>query len=867
MNYIGRYIKQIVMEINMKDKIFMSHSSFDKGYIEPIAHMLGRDLCIYDKMCFEEGMKTFDEILKGLDSTSLFVFFISEKSLESDWVKRELIEAENKVFDSQSKLEQVYPIIIDESIDYRDKRIPDFLKNRFRAYNIQHIHSNKVAGRKILSQYTKLLLENQHNIKLGYSYNIFCGRKIEMNEFQIAYEEGQPICCFVVAGISGIGKKSFIVNTLRDAQVIERYYEPPIISLSGDDGIIDLIMKLVELGFGDYTLEQIVKIGDISSKINILSNQIEEIQNSKEHIIIYDDKVIIGYDGEPKYWFNKALENVRKELVISLASSLTLKQTFLSKNKRYLEVDLTTLKKPEWKKLLRVYGDSLGVLFEQEDRDFFNDIITGYPPQVIFCADYAKQYGIEFVKKNGVDIVASVSGNISKILNAAFSSVKGNKEKGQSFLTFMSNYGLVPMKTILDIFDLNEIYRDYFYHFKSLTICRLVGAKGDYVEINPAIADFVQRKRFEVDEEINTYLEEKVSNFESDLDTDESLDNIDFESLKLYLKKCIKDNIVIKKQLLYSTIYISSVRELYNNGKYDQVIEIIKNLKNNNSFDRFDIEISEQLQQYFCRALARQFKQEQFYEEIEWFKKNKENNPSKYDGHYHFLRGFMFRLKGEYDKAVNEYLKLVNYNQFNRAARKEIVSAYLGMEEYDICRQYAEYNFKHDPSNRYYVKDYLDSIFHSSKKYSKNDIELKNVKEALDSLYLFDDKDEFYFELNAKYAFYVEKNMNKSMEYLREGKDSSYDTPYLSLTEFDIMEKIGDVEGMKRVLDDLKQYLDKRNDTRTELAYKRRCLICDAYSGADLGALNSEVIRLKGLSEQAKERLKNRLKQISRKKK
>lgn len=111
----------MVKEINlwrnvMRDKIFLSHSSADKEYVKPIADSLGRDICVYDELCFEEGAHTLEEILKGLNQTSLFVLFISDSSLESDWVKREIKEAENSSWDSSSRLEQIFPIIIDDTV-------------------------------------------------------------------------------------------------------------------------------------------------------------------------------------------------------------------------------------------------------------------------------------------------------------------------------------------------------------------------------------------------------------------------------------------------------------------------------------------------------------------------------------------------------------------------------------------------------------------------------------------------------------------------------------------------------------------------------------------------------------------------------
>ena len=79
-------------------------------------------------MTFEEGMKTIDEINVYLNETSLFVIFLSNASLDSDWVKYELCKAKD-LFD-ENKIKRIYPIIIDSNITYKNKKIQNGVKNK-----------------------------------------------------------------------------------------------------------------------------------------------------------------------------------------------------------------------------------------------------------------------------------------------------------------------------------------------------------------------------------------------------------------------------------------------------------------------------------------------------------------------------------------------------------------------------------------------------------------------------------------------------------------------------------------------------------------------------------------------------------------
>lgn len=120
-------------------RAFLSHSSKDKILVEAVAKKLGNKYCIYDTFSFEEGQKNLDEIKKGLEDIDLFVIFLSNNSLESEWVKKELEIAYDKLL--KKEIGKIYPIIIDTEISYEDSRIPEYLKE----YNLQKItKSNRI---------------------------------------------------------------------------------------------------------------------------------------------------------------------------------------------------------------------------------------------------------------------------------------------------------------------------------------------------------------------------------------------------------------------------------------------------------------------------------------------------------------------------------------------------------------------------------------------------------------------------------------------------------------------------------------------------------------------------------------------------
>lgn len=67
------------------NRAFLSHSCKQKDLVRQIASNLGKGQCVFDEFEFESGMPILDEILKGLNDTDLFVLFISDDSLNSEF--------------------------------------------------------------------------------------------------------------------------------------------------------------------------------------------------------------------------------------------------------------------------------------------------------------------------------------------------------------------------------------------------------------------------------------------------------------------------------------------------------------------------------------------------------------------------------------------------------------------------------------------------------------------------------------------------------------------------------------------------------------------------------------------------------------
>lgn len=835
------------------DKIFLSHSSKDKPYVSYIAEHIGKDKCVYDAMCFEAGIKNLDEIFREMGKTSIFVIFISENSLESCWVKKELAIADERLNHDPKKILQIFPIIIDPNISHDDPRIPDFLKIGFGSYNLKVITSNIVAYRKIKTLQRKHILES--NLMLQKIDNCFYGRDEEILNFKKAFDSKEGIKVLVASGIMGIGRKSYLLQCLKQSELIEKYYTPPVISLSVFASIEDVIVKLSEIGFGNYSLETVTALPDMDKKIDALASILKCIQDYKEQVVIYDDGCLINRQGEMIYWLEKAIATIRNETTILIASRYMVNIYCLRENSSIFAQSLSALSYLEWMGLMRVYAQNCHMELTQDDRAYFKDILTGYPPQIIYCVDMMKNTSVEEVKRNPRQIIESFSPKVTEMLESVLP--MEIKEDAYGLLAFASWYGIVPGDLLSVVLDIKGNYKKSFSLFKALTICRYLGINNEYIEVNPVIADYIQRNRYDVPTDIKDILQKRLDKFNESIEVAENTITEDFEDLKYYLKANIIADREIPERFMYSTLYLSSIYELYNNQKYKQVISLVEKLKEVSAFERYDCPIQTRMQEYYCRSLAREVDMK-FYVEVEFFS---QENESKNINEYNFLRGFMYRNNSEYDKALERYKRVLEKQPKHRSAMREIVIVYRGLEDYESAYEYAKANYLRESDNLYQIQPYFEILIRKPKQ-SRTAEEQQVINEMLQTVNRINaiKPSTTYYEILGQYAAYEENDRIRALAILNEGLKKFPESSYIIKSLFDCCEITHDMQGMEKALEMMKPLA--KESKATKVAYHFRQALYYAYQRKPRDFIDNYINGIDGINDETKERLKRKVARI-----
>ncbi|NVK53416.1 MAG: toll/interleukin-1 receptor domain-containing protein [Flavobacteriaceae bacterium] len=147
------------------EKIFLSHTSFDKPIVRKFKKLLEEEG--FDVWLDEDSILIGDSILKsierGLLMTDYVLLFISKKALKSSWVEKEITAALTLEIEKKDNL--ILPIVIDEielPLFLKDKKYIKFNKNYKSCINeiISVIERNKkrLESSKIVSISTELTL-------------------------------------------------------------------------------------------------------------------------------------------------------------------------------------------------------------------------------------------------------------------------------------------------------------------------------------------------------------------------------------------------------------------------------------------------------------------------------------------------------------------------------------------------------------------------------------------------------------------------------------------------------------------------------------------------------------------------------------
>lgn len=822
-------------------KIFLSHSSSDKEhYVRHIATRLiesvGEHNVVYDEVTFEEGMMPLEEINRCLDTTDLFVIFLSDKSLDSDWVKYELNKANE--LKGNGIINRIYPIIIDNKISYSDKRIPQWMRD---LYNIKPIYNIAKAFKMIKERSTQITWINYP--KLKEKDQIFVGRNDYIKRFEERfYSMDEDMLNVVIAsGIKNVGRKTLLSKCLRQVNAIkENSYEMSTITLNSMESLEDFIYKIYDLGFSNkINLENLMSTS-INDKINMALSLIYDIQQNKEIVHIEDEGCIVTHNGNVAEWFLQIVSNLKckSRVTFTIASKFRVTTPQIWKYQNIYTIEVGEFEKKEIVGLFKRYLEFEDIELEYDDFKIIFDLLTGYPEQVYYTVFLIKRNGIRWTKDNLHLIVEFNNEKVLTILN----DIEEDKEM-KELLVLLCNFDYIGYDFILEIVEGAELCKKYLSEFINRSICEYVGTNKEYIKVNQSIKDYIQRanikNKSEYSKKLNEIIKHKLMNIESD-----------FNSTPEYLfmiKQAIIDGEEIDERYLIPSHYLSVMNELYIKKKnYLDVIKFADKALEKEEYMESNIVF--EIRYLLCLSLAR-LKDKRFLTEVQ-----------SIEGEDHdFLMAYYYRLTNKYDRALEKLKSSLSKRKNFTKAKRELVQVYINLQEYTKAKELAKENYNNDKSNPYHVQAYFSCLINGEKSESNRKI----LNELILTLEKIDNEiaKEMLLRCKAQFEAFYNDNEDEAIVIINSAISKYPKLHYALSVKFEICTKFNRLDDMDDIIDRLERDSYSRQHHSNQITYYKAVLI--AKTDGSSKAIDFVEKNLKNYTDEALERVKLRLQKFN----
>lgn len=767
-------------------KVFLSHSSKDKDkYVRIVANKLNKlnANIEYDEFTFEAGEKTLNEILRAISQSNLFVFFISNDSLESDWVKNEILSIKERL--KEEEINKFYPIIIDENIKHDDIRIPKWIQQ---AYNLKYVSRPTVATKRIIMSIAKLsyqkhpYLEKKNNLCIGRNNHL------EIFEERIDNFEMKKPKCIIATGFNSNGRRTFLKYALEKTNLVDSFYKPNTVYLDSNDSIEDFILKIYDLGFSSNDNQLIDLMNkSIDFKINFAISLLVDIQNANELLLILDNGCLVTFERKISAWFIKIISScdIDNYPVVCAASKYKIRKDDLSQNDLFtIAIDELNLseRKRLFKRLLEIYKLST---ISHDDFELIASQFNGFPEQVLFTVENINRFGIRHVIKNLQEIREFNDEKASSLLKHHI------LEDGEilSLIRLLAQFEIISLDFLFSIVD-KSIYEEKLDLIITENICEYFGYEEQFIRLNDSIRDYIIRNKIKINDSFRIKIKEHVNNFLSS----DAKNDFDSSEYVYSIKEALRIGADIEEKYLFPSHFLRTMKDLYfdnTQNSRNKVIELADRVLQKEQF--IDYDFARDIRFYLCLALAKN-RDKRVLKEAHNLEKDSMN----------FILGYYYRLVRRFNDSLERLKNVINSPYIMARAKRELIHVYIQTEGYSKALEYAKENYIENKENIYHLQLYFTCLIHSDDFFNHKE-EIKKLASELELKSENLGKD---MGLRAK-ALYLAKCENKEAEAINMINDAVKiyeDSYYPLLTKFDVGFIFKNILIMEEAINDLENH-------------------------------------------------------------
>lgn len=778
-------------------RAFISHSSAQGELIKRIGKKIGLDNCVIDKYHFSSGEPILSEIIKGIESTDLFVLCLSNEALNSDWIKREIEHAYSTNY--SEFLNRILVINLDPTISYTDSRLPNWIP---KSFDLKPITDEIWIVKKIESKLRDISIENDPKIKK--KEEIYVGRNDLMNDFERRFHQlnGKKPTCIIVSGLENVGRRTFIRNALDvKAKLLNKFHENISITLDTRDSIEDFIIRIEE--YNSKNIDEITKYLceiDMEAKLNYAIDLLRNFKSNREILFVIDRGCIIQPNRDVAIWFNRVIQfqEFDNSVTVCIISKFRLSSSKILRDKKYQSFHVPELGLQDTSVLFSRYcSEVFEIKPPEEISKKILECTSGNPGQIYFAADLLFCEGPALVERKLDEIRKYNDIHVYSIIR--YIEEKGNLYR--NVLIFLARTLFVSYRILYGVFKRTPELDDCIDNLYAYGVYNRIGAFKENMQVNTGIAEYINRANMQLDPIIKSKLKKFV--YER---IGEKLDFPDVSEILISLKELVEEKVRIPSNLMIPSYILRTIIESYYSKNYEEVeylAERILDAKN-----QYDPSIVREIRYWLCLSLIRQGhrspeKNDKFFNHLEFFK----------GADYNFLKGFHFRLIGQMPKAETCFRKVLEFEPDSQKAKRELVNVLLSLGKVEMAYEMAESNYHKKPLNAFHCQAYFICI---TRKPFLNRKDRMTLNEIMNSVKMSHDMQatDILKCMSGEYLFYAEGKLEEAIRILTEVKDESRNN-YPKRALLDIFKKRGfrqQAENIKREITSNFSLIDSNDD-------------------------------------------------------
>lgn len=669
-------------------KAFLSHSSADKeSYVRIVASRLAEEDIVYDEVTFEAGEQTINEIVRGLDESTVFCLFISNKSLDSDWVRQEVDGAAVRL--ASGSLKYIYPIVIDRDITHDDPRIPSWLRDN---YNLRLVTRPVIAARRIQQKLRQASWAKHPKIRER--ERAFVGRNKHIEAFERRfddYSQPKPVLS-VVGGPPSIGRRTLILNALNKLALTGPDRDFPVLPLDRHASIEDFILRLLDLGASDASYADLnLTERLLDEKVAIAVGLLKDLSTLKERVVVLDEGCLVTFERKLAPWFEAIVNNTDlagKPLMFVASRWTPTPGATRHLSRVVFSCALGELDPSERRRLFARLLEIEQITLSTEDFETFADLLNGFPDEVFFAVDLIARFGVRGALDRSHEIV-EFNGEKASMLLRPF---QGN-EAVLNVIRLLAQSEIFSVEFLCQVFNEDPLV-NVIGDLVSEHICELIGAEGEFVRLVDSVRDYVKRNDLnlapELRKAVHTAIEHDIQHA--------NWNDYDSSRVAFLVKNALASGKDLDPRILIPSHILRAIKELYyDRGGLKRAVELADVLlaKERN----LDPQLVQDARYYLCLVLAR-LRDPRVLEEAQRI----------YGDEHHFILGYYYRLVGRQSDAIERLNRVVTGSFVGDRAKRELVEVLLQMEQYDEARELAQRNYEENRTNQFHIHAYFRAL-------------------------------------------------------------------------------------------------------------------------------------------------------------